>query len=150
MTKFKDVTVADLAGACAQWKDFIAQKLRYDYAITVEAGIADGKGKVWLHGCDKFQEKDRYTERHVGKLAISDYFELSDSWEQVCKQVWDKLNSTMQRDERELRYGLNVASGVLDMKDSFESKVGQMLAQRISDLRDELGKNLIEFRKEGK
>lgn len=147
MTQFKDVTVTDLAGAAEQWRKYITDTLGYDYDLTVDVGLHNGKGQVYLRCSDLFQKDSDYS-RVVGRLSLIENFALDHDWDAACALVWERLKNAMPRDERELRFGLSSLSGAIEHAPSFTSAIGKMFADRMIAARDELSNHLIEFRRQ--
>lgn len=145
MTKFIDMSIRDINGACVQWAAHLKNHLGYDYDVTVQAGINNERGEVYIRGGDKFQEAHTtYSSDHIGRTFHIEAFAVDEDWDAVCKRVWEKLGKSMQRDERELRAGLKMMGGIVEHAPSFTSLVGKMFAERIKTARDEATNFMIE------
>lgn len=142
--RISDMTPTDFQGAARQWLGYLTGKLGFDYALEAQVRIGPDRIDVWLYAQDKFQEAGRY-ENRVGQLCSSQSFAMDSDWGEACKQVWEKLQNAMPRDEREMRHGLRLMGSFLDDAPTYTSAVGKMLAERIRALRDEVTGNLLEF-----
>lgn len=137
-------TIEYLQGAVAQIKQFITNDLGFDRHITVSFNIHSSSYQFYMAADDEFQKNIDYSKR-VATL----YRDLYDNDpENLLQQVWDKLNSHMRRDERELRFGLLMLGEALE-GDGFNTEVGKMLAARMRKVRDEVSaKYLPKYEKE--
>jgi hypothetical protein len=145
-TKLTDMKPVDFQGAAEQWRKYLAHTLGFDNTIQAEIRFCGDAVTVWLYGNDKFQDRGSY-EHRVGQVIWSNSFAMDTAWADVSASVWDKLQKSMRRDERELRHSLNVMGGYLEEVPTYTSAIGQMISERIRAVRDEVTGNLLEFAK---
>lgn len=143
MTKFMDVTARDMHGAAVQFESYVRDRLGFDYTIEARVVAKGQRFEITVTGTDKWQQDGRY-EHRVGQLYASQTGHLDCEFEDVCKLIWEDLQKAMQRDERELRYGMKLMGGFIEHAPSFTSAVGKMVADRIKAARDEATNYMIE------
>lgn len=141
--KITDTTAKDQIGIVWLLRAYVVDKLGFDGNVNVEVRMGDGKGSLYISGHDKFQQDDRY-EHRVGQYWDENNFTTDEDWAEVCKRSWEKLQKAMQRDERELRYGMKTMGILIERAPSFTSAVGKMIADRIIKTRDEAHAHMIE------
>ncbi len=147
MAKILETPMLDIVGACIQWKNFIESKLGFDMSVDAEVQLSATSCCILLRGFDKFQDSLDYGKR-IGQLGYTTVqFKREDEWEEIQAQVWERLGSKMRRDERELRYGAMQLSGMIE-NFTAETRIGQMIHERLVKVRDEMTENLLTYQKE--
>lgn len=143
MKKISDMTLSDLRGAFVQFENYIRGELGFDYSIKVSIEMEPERVTIWCAGDDAFQKDVNYGHK-VGHLACIVHAKPDDDYEATIREMWDRLQKAMRRDERELRFGLKRMGGILEEGKSFTSHVGKMFAERIKAARDEATNYMIE------
>lgn len=142
--KIIDVSSRDFAGAVVQWLSYLKVDLGFDYDVAASVNVGAENVTIAWHGADQFQKLTQW-EDHIGEQKYcSAVFSHDAEWEDACRQVWEKLQSAMHKDERELRHGIKLMGRLLE-KGTYESAIGKMIAERIRAVRDDASAHLIEF-----
>jgi len=142
-----DISQLDVIGAINTWEGYIKNELGYNRGILVEfSWKSEDRGSIYLTGSDDFQKGVDYTKK-VGELSSLISFKQGSSWDEINKEVWESLISCMRRDERELRFGVQQLSGMIEGF-TMQTAVGKMIHQRLLAVRDEMSGNLITYQQQ--
>ena len=128
-----EYTLGDIQSLCKTMHGFMESVLGFDTGIRTRFTVTDESCIFDLDGDDLFQKKiDTYGR--VGRLSI---WEVDTDLDNLINMVWEKLNTHMRRDERELRFGLKQLGDALE-GDQFNTEIGKMIAARMRVVRDDI------------
>lgn len=112
----------DIKGALSTFKDFCTGQLGYDKCQT-RFYIREQNYEFELNCDDDFQSKADYSAK-VEQILISEVFDWETELSQAVAWVWARLGAVMKREERELRFGLNLIGKSLEAGASYRTHVG--------------------------
>ena len=112
----------NIKGQLIQFKNFCLSDLGYD-RCTARCIIKDDGYEIELNCDDEFQSRADWRNK-VEQVLISETFYWEIGLQTAAKSVWDRLRAVMSREERELRFGLNLVGQSIEAGAGFKTHIG--------------------------
>ena len=112
----------DIKGLLASLKNYATSNLEYD-RVTAQCKITEKGYELEINCDDEFQRKGAWDHK-VEQAFMSENYDWETPLESASMDMFERLSKLMKRQERELRYGLNLIGQSIEAAQSYRTHVG--------------------------